>query len=532
MRIDSSYALSRVPRLLTAALAGLALAGGAAVPVRAAAAAPAPPVDAVPTPVLDWRPCHDIAECATVRLPLDYDEPTGETVGVGVLRVRARDQAHRIGSLFVNPGGLGNPATALALSAPTLLSGPLLDRFDIVGVDPRGVGSSEHLDCFTSAADRAEVLDLLSVPFPVTRAETDDYLRGSRLLGQACSTTGRRLAGSVSTAETAQDMDVIRRAVGDEKLTYYGRSYGSQLGQVYANMFPDRFRALAVDGTFDPTAWVGRTTRVIFDERAHFSNGTYRTLIEVLRRCDTAGERYCVFAAGDPVRNFDSIARRLRHRSLVFDGGTMTYAEFVMATSTSLFRPDAGARVTRIAADVRTALDDGPDPATAERLRAVVAAVRAVADDNMTEAGKALQCTDGLYPADVASWPAAVAARNRQAPYFGSVWGWFDSVCARGTWTVRDEDAYTGPFNRRTEAPVLIVGAIHDPGTNYRGAVAASLLLPHSTLLTSNNWGHTSYGRGPCVTARIDAYLLSGEPPTGGATVCTDAPQPFLEPLP
>jgi len=118
------------------------------------------------------------------------------------------------------------------------------------------------------------------------------------LLGQACSTTGRRLAGSVSTAEVARDMDVIRHAVGGQQLTYLGTSYGSQLGQVYANMFPDRFRALVVDGTVDPTVWVGRNTRQILDDRVHFSAGVYQLLVEVLQRCDRAGEEFCVFAAG------------------------------------------------------------------------------------------------------------------------------------------------------------------------------------------------------------------------------------------
>ncbi|GAA2509984.1 alpha/beta fold hydrolase [Winogradskya humida] len=389
--------------LVSAALAGLLLSAGAVAPAPAAGAAvpapvtgsavPAALVDAVPTPELDWQPCHDIAECATVRLPLDYDEPDGETIGIGVLRVRAKDRAHRIGSLFVNPGGPGGSATEMALSAPSFLSGSLLRRFDIVGVDPRGIGAGEHLTCFTSAGEQAGVLDLFSAAFPVTRKENADYVRGSELLGRACSTTGRRLAGSVSTAEVARDMDVIRRAVGDSKLTFYGKSYGSYLGQVYANMFPDRFRALVVDGTIDPVAWTGRNTRQILDDRVHFSDGAYRALVDLLRRCDRAGEERCVFAAGDPVRNFDAITRRL-----LLGRGPMTYADFVMATILALFSPDAGAQVTRLAADVRAALDGGR-----------VSPRAAVAYDNTKEAGTAVLCTDGLFPGDAATWPAAVA---------------------------------------------------------------------------------------------------------------------------
>jgi hypothetical protein len=133
-----------IHRLLTAGLAGLTLAAGAAVPAQATRTAQERLVDAVATPKLDWRPCHDVAECATVRLPLDYDEPTGETIGIGVLRIKAEDQRRKIGSLFLNPGGPGGSATEMALTAPSFLSESLLRRFDIVGVDPRGIGASEH----------------------------------------------------------------------------------------------------------------------------------------------------------------------------------------------------------------------------------------------------------------------------------------------------------------------------------------------------------------------------------------------------
>ncbi|RSM70705.1 peptidase S33 family protein [Actinoplanes sp. ATCC 53533] len=536
--------LMKTHRLLTAALAGIVLSAVAAAPGSAAPAASdrtskaeSKRVDAVPTPKLGWYKCYEIAECATARLPLDYDKPKGATTEIAILRIKAKDQKRKIGSLFLNPGGPGGSATEFARFAPYFLSDSLLQRFDIVGVDPRGIGASANVRCFKSVKDQTAVFDLLNVPFPVTKAEEKRYVTGSKLMGKACSTTGRPLTGAMSTAEVARDMDVMRRAVGDRKLNYLGFSYGSALGQYYANMFPDRFRALTVDGVLNPTAWVG-TTRQILDERLRSSDGAYQALIEILKRCDRAGEKFCVFAAGDPVKNFETIARALRAKPLQLPDGaggtfTVTYAIFVGAILGSLYGTDAGQVVTEIAAEVWAALHAGSTAALTERARAAQATKRGYdfPYENGFEASSAVICTDGRHPADAGSWPAATARRDQRAPYFGRSWGWIDSQCANKTWTVQDEDAYRGPFTKRTAAPVLVVGNFWDPATNYQGAVSSSRLLPNSRLLSSNNWGHTAYGSGVCATTAIDNYLLTGKPPAKG-TVCTDSVQPFTEPLP
>ena len=139
-------------------------------------------------------------------------------------------------------------------------------------------------------------------------------------------------------------------------------------------------------------------------------------------------------------------------------------------------------------------------------------------------------CTDGRNPATAEEWVPASAAADAAAPGFGPLWTWASAPCASSTWTVRDEDAYTGPFTRRTAAPVLVVGNYWDPATNYEGAVAAAGLLPRSSLLSSDSWGHTAYGTSACVTDAVDAYLLTGQTPAAG-TVCTGDVQPFTEPL-
>ncbi|MFI7600311.1 alpha/beta hydrolase [Actinoplanes sp. NPDC049681] len=500
-------------------------------------------VDRVPAPDLAWFKCYGKAQCATAHLPLDYDDPDGPTVEIAVVRVPARKPAARIGSLFVNPGGPGGSGTDMAALAPEFLSDTVLDRFDIVGFDPRGVGASDNLKCFSSTRDQAVALARMNSFFPYGEKEEAGYVRSAQTVGRACSTTGAELAGAMSTAEAARDMDVLRRTLGDAKLSYLGFSYGTALGQYYANMFPDRVRALALDGVIDPVSWVGTETTGgrLQDDRLRSADGAYRALRKLLERCDKAGTKRCEFAAGNPEKHFATIARRLRAKPLVLGkdpvNGTvrLTYATFIGLTLSLLYTPVAGELVTSVAAQVA---DMQEHPAGKARLRAAtrqsllerVTRLRAPARDfpydNSLEAFAGVMCTDGLHPADAASWPALTAAADRRAPYFGRAWGWGSVQCATDTWTAQDEDAYTGPFNRVTSAPVLFVGNYWDPATNYRQAVSSAQRLPNSRLLTSDNWGHTAYGTSTCVTRAVDAYLLRVALPPAG-TLCRSPLQPF-----
>jgi len=539
-------------RLLSVGLAGSLLAGAAVVPAGPAGAATAGDVtsqqeaervDRVATPDLNWYACYGRAQCATVRLPLDYDEPDGASVEIALLRVKARKQASRIGSLFVNPGGPGGSGTDMAAMAPAFLSAGVLDSFDVVGFDPRGIGASDNLKCFSSTREQAAAQKQLTKFFPYGAAEEAAYAKTARAVGRACSTTGAALAGAMSTAEAARDLDVLRRAVGDAKLTYLGFSYGTVLGQYYANMFPDRVRALALDGVVNPRSWTGAPANQgsLQDDRLRSADAAYRALRELLIRCNRAGAKRCGFSAGDPQRHFAAIARALRAKPLVlgrFDGQTvrLTYADFIGLTLSGLYSAEAGDFVTSVAAAIETLLA-APTGKTAKKrsiaqatLRAHLSRVRTPARDfpydNTVDAFSGVICTDGDHPRDTALWPALTAAEDARAPYFGRAWGWGTVFCAGDTWTVQDEDAYRGPFNLRTSAPVLFVGNHWDPATSYRQAVSAAKLLPGSRLLSSDNWGHTAYGTSACVTTAVDRYLLRGTLPAAGR-VCHSSMQPF-----
>ncbi|MFG1603342.1 alpha/beta fold hydrolase [Actinoplanes sp. NPDC049265] len=545
--------MSLIRRLAVAGLAATLLAGPLSTPADAAATLPAGPlstpadvaaartsarekhrVDAVRTPKLKWYKCYVYAECATATVPLDYDRPGGAKTEIALVRLRATDRKHRVGSLFVNPGGPGGSATQFALLSPLFLSDKLLARFDIVGMDPRGVGFSDNVTCFDSPRQQANALKGMTPRFPYGKKEEKAYVASAVRLGRACSTTGRPLTGAMSTAEVARDMDVMRRAVGDKRLNYLGFSYGSVLGSYYANMFPDRFRTIAIDGVINPRAWAGtkQTRNIVQDVRLDSAGGAYRAFAELMNRCAQAGPEKCEFAGGNTLTRFHNITEHLKRNPIVVPvpvlGITVriTYADFIGEVLDALYSPSAGEDVAALAADLQL-LQSGATGAgvTAAQTRFADRMRRGFPYDNSLDAYASVMCTDGRHPANASSWPAAAAAADKKAPYFGRAWTWASVPCARDTWTVRDEDAYTGPFNTRTRNPVLVVGSFWDPATNYRDAVQTARKLPNSRLLSSNNWGHTAYGTSACATGAMDTYLLTKRLPAKG-TVCT-APQPF-----
>jgi pimeloyl-ACP methyl ester carboxylesterase len=496
-------------------------------------------VDRVPTPVLHWTACQQIAECATVRLPLDYDSPHGATIGVGLLRIKAKDPAHRIGTLFANPGGPGDSATDFVLQNAPGLPESIQDRFDIVGIDPRGVGLSQQLRCFATTEQQSLVEGRLNfADTPDTPAEQRPWIGAAQALGRACSTTARPIASAMSDTEDARDMDVLRRAVGDSKLTFLAESAGSYLGQVYANMFPDRVRAIALDGIVDPEAFAGTpaTAGVPVFDRIGAAAASSRALNELLKRCQQAGQSRCSFAGADTRARFDRLAAQFRAHPLRLAAPgvtaiTYTYANLISDTEHWLHDPDGYLGLFADLTDLArlTAPGGGSDHDALVRdfLGRHPATPPVPGYDNFLEAFSAISCTDGLHAADAASWPAAATAADRAARYFGAYYAWLSAQCARKTWTARDEDAYRGPFNRRTAAPVLVVGNRWDPATSYDNAVKVAGLLPNSRLVSSDSWGHQALATSDCVDNAVFDYLIDPLAPAPKTTFCRGDVQPF-----
>lgn len=530
-------------------------------------------VDRVRTPRPTWTDCSEQftpgSQCALVELPLDYDEPRGATTSVAVLRLPATDPDRRLGTLFINPGGPGASGVQAAAEAAWILSPEVLARYDIVGFDPRGTNNSDHVECFTDAEELAQAQDALGSGDMFDPEDIAAAVDAAKATGAACSSTGNELVGSMSTAEVARDMDVLRRMVGDTKLTYFGFSYGSYLGSVYANLFPDRVRAIAVDGILDPTAWSGTGNhnagrRTPTQAMLRSGDAMNRAVMEVLSRCESAGPESCMLATlGDPTELYEELLTRLESAPPVLDDPSLSEPvtltrglfhgilhgfgvegldPFVAAMWTLTEPPgeegsaeaaaQANARefVTSMVAEMMSEGDsgDGGDGGqTPEDPRSAFG--QAPARDNAFEAHTAVVCTDGLHPRDAARWPDYAAASDASSGGFGRGWMYQDAPCATRTWKVVDEDAYLGPFTHRTSAPVLVIGNYWDPATPYDGAVALSRLLPSSRLLSSDSWGHMAHGSSACVDDALAAYLVSGTLPARG-TVCTGDLQPFTTP--
>ncbi|MFT4297083.1 MAG: alpha/beta hydrolase [Micropruina sp.] len=492
-------------------------------------------VDAVPTPALRWEPCEQ-GECARVRLPLDYDRPNGETVEVALSRLPARDQARRIGSLFLNPGGPGASGKDFPQRAAAWLGPDVLDRFDLIGMDPRGTNDSTNSRCFRSTKRLDRVTGtLIGTLFPVTKAEERRFTQAAATLSQACSRPGRKLEKAMSTAQVARDMDVLRRAVGDDKLSFLGFSYGTYLGQVYANLFPDRVRAIVIDGVVDPRAWVGKpaTAATPVSVRMDSAAASSAALDELLRRC--AANADCPLAS--PKADFARVANGLRAKPVVLedpDNGplTITYQMFITTVLYALYSEEGAESIPYLTATLQQlqvpnlALALNRTLSGAYRRTAARATERVGDYFNEVEQVPIVLCSDSRNPRSLATWSRLADAEDARASWFGRHWLWGSVYCAGEVWTAYDEDAYRGRFDAVTANPVLVVGNYHDPATNYAAAKAVAGLIPRSRLLSSNNWGHTAYGVSACATGHVDRYLISGTLPRAG-TVCSDGKQPF-----
>jgi pimeloyl-ACP methyl ester carboxylesterase len=536
---QSSNARLRFRRTVLAALVAVLAATLFTIP-SAAGAAPessASGTGSAAVPRLDWGSCGEEApepfQCATAVVPLDYDRPRGKQITLALARLPAADPGRRIGSLFLNPGGPGGSGVDMVLQGgPFLYSDEVRARFDLVGFDPRGIIRSTPLRCYETL-DEA-IADLWPIPFPVTREEERIYVRSDRAIARACAERGGPILDHMSTANVARDLDLLRRAVGDAKLTYAGYSYGSYLGATYANLFPGKVRALVVDGVLDPVAWStgrGDQARTLpFSTRLRSAKGAYETLNEFFRLCDAGGET-CAFSEGNPARRYARLAERLLREpvELPVEDGTVlvTYNVLVAFTLDVLYDPFFWPDLASVLQQLWELSSPQAAAASLQALRARLGGgFQQEPYPNFVEGGPGVFCSETRNPDSVVAWSRAGRAQDRQFPYFGRPWTWRSSICQ--PWPGWDEDQYDGPWNRTTANPVLVVGNRFDPATAYHGAVTVDRLLPRSRLLTLAGWGHTSLFLSACVDAHVNRYLLTSRVPPKG-TVCQPDVVPFAE---
>jgi pimeloyl-ACP methyl ester carboxylesterase len=462
-------------------------------------------------PKLRWSPCGDAgAECATARVPLDYDKTHGRTLDVAVARVKATNPQRRIGSLFFNFGGPGAPAADAVEAAGADLFPTLSDRFDIVGVDPRGTGQNEGaIDCQVDQ----ETQGVYSQPFTTPlNLDVGDLIRTDRRYIERClRMSDTSLLPHFTTADTARDFDFVRRALGERKLSYLGFSYGTFLGATYASLFPDRYRALVLDGALDADRYINRPLLSLREQTAGFERAAGR----FLQAC-AANQAACSgFGGEDPWMAFDELIERAEAAPLPSAQGRPVDGDDIRAgAAVALYNKGNWSFLGQ-------ALATG-DAGNGTLLRVLTDAFYGRNPDGtfdpLSDRYFNLGALEQNYPRDIGTY---LDAGDHS-------WGLFDhfywnhgyTELAWGLYPVDPQDEYDGPFRASRSGPtVLVVGTTYDPATPYRGSVRLVRDLGNARLLTMRGDGHTAYGgNSACIDEAVDAYLEDGAVPASGTT--------------
>jgi len=458
-----------------------------------------------PVTLARWADCGKGFQCATILAPRDYSDPGGPSVRLALVRLPATDPAGRIGSLVVNPGGPGASGIDFVREgATTAFDDEIRARFDIVGFDPRGVNASSPIRCVDDL-DHFLALDAT----PDDAAELATLIDGAKEFTAGCERRNADLLPFVGTENVARDLDRIRQAIGDEKLTYVGFSYGTMIGAMYAERFPDRVRALVLDGAVDPTLDLERFR----SGQAVAFEGAFDRFVAWC-----AGDGSCLFhGGGKPGAAFDALmaqiereplrALRIRDRRLV--GPTYAWSAVagalyareawpVLAGALALAERGDGSLMLLLA-----------DPYNGRRPHAGYS--------NLIDANTAVVCLDFPGPRSVEPYEELAASLASAAPRFGSLLAYTDVDCA--FWPVAP-DRVPAPIAAPGAPPIVVVGTTGDPATPYDWAVALADQLDSGVLVTYKGEGHTAYGKSTCVDKAVDAYLLKLAVPKDGL-VCS-----------
>jgi pimeloyl-ACP methyl ester carboxylesterase len=442
-----------------------------------------------PEPI-EWEGCS-FGECATTEVPLDYDAPDGDAIELSIARAPAKGE--RIGALFVNPGGPGAGAVEFAATLSFLLPGEINERFDIVGIDPRGVGGSTPIDCGVDATDL----------YGVDASIEDDADRAALLEVSAeyvddCGARFGNLLPFVGTRDVAMDMDTVRAAMGDEQLSYLGFSYGTAIGQVYADLFPERVRSMVLDGVLElgPSG-----LELAADQAAGFETALARWVefCDAAEGCETAGN---ALGAVEQVLALSEQPGGIPARSADRPAGP---GEANLGISLALYSQR-----------LWTALDSALAAALGgDGSRLVDLADQYIGIGDF-EIYFAVNCMDFAWPTgDPQAFLDAAKATAVASPHFGEALVNDYIRCAE--WPVLP-DPLT-PVTAPGAPPILVVSTTGDPATPYEAGVRVAALLERGVLVTNEGDGHTVVADGKaCIDDLVVAYLVDGEPPPDGTT--------------
>ena len=452
---------------------------------------------------LAWQGCGSGFQCASLTVPIDYAHPTAGTIKLAVIRYRTSSKG-RLGSVVLNPGGPGASGIEYAQEASSIISGVFGHRFDVVSFDPRGVGASAPVKCLGDK-DLDAWVAFEADPNSASSVSEQDRLAKNFVAG-CVARTGATLLAHVSTLDTARDLDVLRAAIGDPKLTYIGASYGTFLGAIYAQLFPTHIRALVLDGALDPAASAGELDSVQ-------AQGFEVALASYIASCITSGNCPLGTSRSAAEPKLDSWLAGLRSAPIPGSGGrTLTSALAVGGVAAALYTPT---RWSALTSALSSAMSGHPDALL--QLSDEIDGRRGDGTyNNLIESNAAINCVDraGLGP-DIQAYAQAAAAGAKDGATFGEYIDWGIVACA--DWPVAPEMS-AGPVTAVGAPPILVIGTLRDPATPYRWAQALAKELS-GPLLTYDGDGHTAFLRSACVNAVVKSYLVLLQVPAAG-TVC------------
>ncbi|WP_344819901.1 alpha/beta hydrolase [Microbacterium soli] len=493
------------------AVASVALSGClyAQIPEPAPSETRSPDVTGVPAELLPyysqqpaWTACGAGMDCTDITAPLDWDDPGNGDISLAIVRHRASGQAQ--GSLLVNPGGPGGSGyDFVADSLGFAVGAALIERFDVIGFDPRGVGRSTAVSCLDATSMDDYLYGVVDEPRNTPQWEAALTARDASF-ADACEANSHGILPYITTVNSARDMDLIRGVLGDRTLNYLGYSYGTFLGATYAKLYPERAQRLVLDGAIDPTV---SGLEVGVTQAAGFESALRAYLADCLttRECPFNG------ALDEALTDFRALLASVSRAPMRNGDGRMLTADtMVTGVIAALYSADSWPYLTQALtavlqgdSSVMFALADSYNARNPDGGYA----------DNSAEAFRAYNCMD--YPVEdgQAELDAAQAQLEAHAPTFAPYWQAPDPCEVWPYPPVGVREAITAPGS----GPIVVVGTTNDPATPYEWSASLADQLEDGVLVTRVGEGHTGYNKGSgCVDSAVEGFLIDGTVPQDG----------------
>lgn len=475
-------------------------------PARSQEPAPDVDMDGVPADLvpfysqdLEWAECR-ANECATLEVPIDYQDVSAGTIELALERTRATGE--RVGSLVVNPGGPGAPGTDMATDAELYFAPELLAAYDVVGFDPRGTGDSAPVDCLSDS----EMDDYIAEDgSPDDAAEVREFEQERESFWAGCDANSGDQVGHVSTVEAARDMDVLRAVLGEEELPYFGFSYGTRLGATYAELFPDHVGRFVLDGAVDPSI-------TALDGALSQATGFETALRAYVADCVEGGNCFLGNSVPAGLETITDLLDEIDEQPLP------TNEERDLEIGNAFY----GLILPLYAEENWPVLDQGlqqaldGDGSTLLFLSDFYGSrENGTYTDNSLEAIQVINCLDDPTTLSQAQVRKQMTRFLQASPTFGETFAWFMRGCDGIPWTSTDEPDLA--IDGSGAAPIVVIGTTRDPATPYEEAVAMAEQLESGVLLSRDGDGHTAYNRGnACIDDAVHAYLIDGVVPDNG----------------